>query len=63
MNPDAALPTVPDPGWSRACLSYEEHGYAAFHLRGDDPGVNKYNPLPRFQPGKHMPFRDMEDWQ
>ena len=36
---------------------------SAFHLRGGDPGVNQYNPFPRFQSDKHMPFHGMEDWE
>ena len=40
---------------------YEEHGYLVVH--GDAvPGVNEYNPLPRYVGGKHMPFRDQAAW-
>ena len=36
---------------------------SAFHLRGHaPPGVNHYNPLPRYVPGEHMPFSDAEEW-
>lgn len=36
---------------------------SAFHLRGEAPaGVNAYNPLPRYEEGQHMPFRDAAKW-
>lgn len=34
---------------------------SAFHLRGD-PGVNEYQPRPRYVEGRHMPFRGYEQW-
>lgn len=37
---------------------------SAFLLRGEAvPGVNDYNPRPRYVPGLHMPFRGCEEWQ
>lgn len=35
---------------------------ASFFLRGEQGGANKYNPRPRYVHGRHMPFRDAEDW-
>lgn len=36
---------------------------SAFHLRGDaHPGVNAYNPRPRYIEGACMPFRGSEKW-
>ena len=36
---------------------------SAFLLRGIAvPGINDYNPWPRYVPGEHMPFRGCEDW-
>jgi ectoine hydroxylase-related dioxygenase (phytanoyl-CoA dioxygenase family) len=34
---------------------------SAFHLHGD-PGVNRYQPRPRFDPDRHYPFRDSAAW-
>lgn len=34
----------------------------AFHLRGTDPGTNRYNPRPRFQSDRHMTFSSSERW-
>ena len=37
---------------------------SAFLLRGDAvPGVNRYQPWPRYVPSKHMPFRGAEAWR
>ena len=37
---------------------------SAFLLRGEAvPGVNVYNPWPRYREDVHMPFRDAETWQ
>jgi ectoine hydroxylase-related dioxygenase (phytanoyl-CoA dioxygenase family) len=39
----------------------EDHG--PFLLRGQAvPGVNEYEPRPRFIPGQHMPFAGCETW-
>lgn len=39
-----------------------EQPYAsAFLLRGE-PGVNSYQPLPRYVEGTHLPFRGSENW-
>lgn len=36
---------------------------SAFLLRGEAvPGINDYNPRPKYVPGKHMPFRGCEEW-
>ena len=36
---------------------------SAFMLRGvETPGVNSYNPRPRYLEGVHMPFRGCETW-
>ena len=36
---------------------------SAFLLRGQAvPGVNDYNPWPRYVPGRHMPFRGCDQW-
>jgi ectoine hydroxylase-related dioxygenase (phytanoyl-CoA dioxygenase family) len=36
----------------------------AFHLRGEAvPGVNVYQPWPKYVPGTHMPFRGSEAWE
>lgn len=36
---------------------------SAFLLRGEAvPGVNDYNPRPKYVPGECMPFRGCEDW-
>lgn len=36
---------------------------SAFLLRGQPvSGVNDYLPFPRYQPGRHMPFRGCEEW-
>ncbi|MEQ7127051.1 phytanoyl-CoA dioxygenase family protein [Actinopolymorpha sp. B11F2] len=34
---------------------------SAFHLRGE-PGVNPYQPRPRYVAGKHLPFAGCEEW-
>lgn len=37
---------------------------SAFLLRGKAvPGINEYNPKPRYVEGKHMPFRGSVEWQ
>lgn len=37
---------------------------AAFLLRGQAvPGVNDYNPWPRYVEGESMPFRGCENWK
>ena len=36
----------------------------AFLLRGQAvPGINEYQPFPRYVPGKHMAFRGCEEWE
>jgi ectoine hydroxylase-related dioxygenase (phytanoyl-CoA dioxygenase family) len=36
----------------------------SFHVRGQAvPGVNIYQPRPKYVPGEHMPFRGCEAWQ
>ncbi len=36
---------------------------SAFLLRGEAvPGVNNYNPRPKYVPGEHMPFKGCESW-
>ncbi len=41
----------------------DEQWPSAFALRGATvPGVNEYNPWPRYVEGTHMPFRDVEAW-
>jgi ectoine hydroxylase-related dioxygenase (phytanoyl-CoA dioxygenase family) len=36
---------------------------SAFLLRGEaTPGVNRYQPWPRYREGQHMPFRDWPAW-
>ncbi len=41
-----------------------ENHPSAFLLRGEAvPGVNVYNPRPRYVEGECMPFRGCEDWQ
>lgn len=45
-------------------LTPERRWPSAFLLRGDAvPGVNDYNPFPRYVPGKHMPFRGCDAWK
>jgi phytanoyl-CoA hydroxylase len=34
---------------------------SSFHLRGQ-PGVNRYQPFPRYEPGQHHPFAGAEEW-
>jgi ectoine hydroxylase-related dioxygenase (phytanoyl-CoA dioxygenase family) len=34
---------------------------SAFHLRGE-PGVNRYQPRPRYVAGRHIPFRGSDAW-
>ena len=37
---------------------------SAFLLRGEAvPGVNRYNPKPRYVEGEHMPFRGCDAWR
>lgn len=37
---------------------------SAFLLRGEAvPGVNDYNPWPKYVEGRHMPFRGSENWK
>jgi len=38
---------------------------AAFLLRGKEitPGLNRYNPFPKYIEGEHMPFRGCENWK
>ncbi len=37
---------------------------SAFLLRGEAvPGVNRYQPWPRYDPAKHMPFRGADAWR
>jgi ectoine hydroxylase-related dioxygenase (phytanoyl-CoA dioxygenase family) len=44
-------------------LTPEGRWPSAFLLRGQSvPGVNDYNPRPRYVPGRQMPFRGCEDW-
>lgn len=46
---------------STRILTQSERWPSAFLLRGEAvPGVNAYNPRPRYLPGKHMPFRGCE---
>lgn len=36
---------------------------SAFLLRGKEvPGINQYNPFPKYVEGKHMPFQGCEHW-
>lgn len=35
---------------------------SAFHLRGRDPGINRYNPRPRYVEGESMAFVGCEAW-
>lgn len=35
---------------------------SAFHFRGEDPGVNRYHPRPRYVEGESMPFAGCEAW-
>jgi phytanoyl-CoA hydroxylase len=35
---------------------------SAFHLRGD-PGVNRYQPRPRYREGRHLAFRGCANWR
>lgn len=36
---------------------------SVFHLRGEAvPGINDYNPFPKYVEGMSMPFRGCEDW-
>jgi phytanoyl-CoA hydroxylase len=43
-------------------ITTDEQPFAsAFLLRGR-PGVNQYQPRPRYVPGKHFPFADAESW-
>jgi phytanoyl-CoA hydroxylase len=40
----------------------EQPSSAAFLLRGE-PGVNTYQPRPRYVAGEHFPFRGAEEWE
>lgn len=43
-------------------ITADEQPYpSAFHLRGD-PGVNRYQPRPRYVEGRHLPFRGSDAW-
>jgi hypothetical protein len=45
-------------------LTPEGRWPSAFLLRGEAvPGINDYNPWPRYVEGKHMPFRGCENWK
>lgn len=45
-------------------LTPEGRWPSAFLLRGEAvPGVNDYNPRPRYVPGECMPFRGCEEWK
>lgn len=35
---------------------------SAIHLRGRDPGVNRYNPKPKYVEGTTIPFRGSNQW-
>lgn len=35
---------------------------SAFHVRGEDPGVNTYNARPKYIEGEWMPFQGCEEW-
>jgi phytanoyl-CoA hydroxylase len=42
----------------------EKRWEAAFMLRGKEtPGLNDYNPFPKYIEGEHMPFRGCENWK
>jgi phytanoyl-CoA hydroxylase len=48
----------------RGKLTPEGRWPSAFLLRGEAvPGVNDYNPRPRYVEGRHMPFRGCENWK
>lgn len=47
---------------STRIVSDEQPHPSAIHLRGN-PGVNTYQPTPRYQPEEHFPFRDAESWR
>lgn len=41
----------------------EENWPCVMHLRGKlIPGINNYIPFPRFDPQRHFPFRESENW-
>lgn len=42
-------------------LGEEQPFPSAFLLRGE-PGANAYQPVPRYEPGRHFPFRGAEQW-
>ena len=46
---------------STRIVSDESPWPSAFHLRGE-PGVNEYQPRPRFVAGEHLPFKGSEAW-
>lgn len=48
------------PTSTRICTP-EQPPVSAFWLRGQ-PGVNRYQPLPRYNPGEHFAFRGADDW-
>jgi hypothetical protein len=48
---------------AQAGLTPEGRWPSAFLLRGDAmPGINDYNPRPRYVEGRHMPFRGCDRW-
>ena len=52
------------PTSTRIRTKENERWASAFLLRGEAvPGVNEYNPLPRYVEGQHMPFRGCEAWK
>jgi ectoine hydroxylase-related dioxygenase (phytanoyl-CoA dioxygenase family) len=51
------------PTTTRIRTKENERWASAFLLRGEAaPGVNDYNPRPRYVKGEHMPFRGCEAW-
>jgi len=52
------------PTSTRILTGSESRWPSAFLLRGvAAPGVNDYNPRPRYIPGEQMPFRGCENWE
>jgi len=52
------------PTSTRIRTKENERWASAFLLRGEAvPGVNEYNPRPRYVEGQHMPFRGCEAWK
>lgn len=44
-------------------ITADERPYpSAFLLRGDDPGVNEYQPRPTYVAGEHLAFRGCDTW-